>query len=109
MTAPYNIAFVCLECCKSFKRYCNMAIGVPDELPCPECGRASYNVGRHFKAPRRADKAQWEKIRLLIGHGFYFQKIRIGPGHHDTMPYPKTLAEAREFVERYKRFAINRH
>lgn len=106
MSISYNMSFACLECCKSFKREFNAAKGVPDELPCPECGGPSYNFGRHFKAPKKTDKRQWQKIRFLFEHGFRFQKIRDGSGHHDTVPYPETLEEAREFVVKYKRFAI---
>jgi hypothetical protein len=76
----YYSSFACLNCCKSFKR--------------------------GFKAPKKTDKKQWEKIRFLFSHGFKFQKIRIGHGHHDTIPYPKTLEDAKEFVIKYKKYAI---
>ena len=36
-----------------------------------------------------------------------FQKIRIGSEHHDTVPYPDTLEEAKEFVVKYKHFALS--
>ena len=106
MTTPYNMAFACLVCCKSFKRSFNTSEGIPDELPCPECGGKSYNFGRHFKAPKKSNKPQWEKIRFLFEHGFRFQKIRVGSGHSDTVPYPETLEEAKEFVIKYRNFAI---
>ena len=106
MITPYNMAFACLNCCKSFKREFNSTNGIPSELPCPECGGVSYNFGRHFKAPKKTDKRQWQKIRFLLEHGFRFQKIRIGSGHHDTVKYPETLEEAKEFVEKYKEHAI---
>ena len=106
MSAPYKMAFACLECCKSFKRRFSTADGFPDELPCPECGGPAYNFGRHFKAPKKADKRQWQKIRFLFEHGFRFQKIRVGLRDHDTVPYPETLEEAREFVVKYRRYAI---
>ena len=107
MSTPYNMAFACLECCKSFKRECNLTSNdYPDDLPCPNCGGIAHNFGRHFKAPKKTDKKQWEKIRFLFEHGFAFQKIRIGSEEHDTVPYPETLEEAREFVIKYKDYAV---
>ncbi len=76
-------------------------------LKCPECGSSAHNFGRHFKAPKKSNKKQWDKIRFLFEHGFRFQKIRVGSGHHDTVPYPETLEEAKEFVVTYKDYAIH--
>ena len=107
MSTPYNMAFACLECCKSFKReYEPKPNEYPSELPCPNCGGVAYNLGRHFKAPKKTDKKQWEKIRFLIENGFRFQKIRNGTRHHDTVSYPETLEEAKEFVVKYKDYAF---
>lgn len=106
MTAPYNMSFACLECRKAFKRHVDFG-QVLDKLTCPQCGRPAYNFGRHFKPPKQADSRQWQKVRFLFGHGFRFQKIRVGPGHHDTVPYPETLEEASEFVVKYKQYAFS--
>lgn len=72
------------------------------ELKCSDCGGPSYNFGRHFKPPKKTDQKQWEKIRFLFEHGFRFQKIRSNLPSTDSVPYPETLAEAREFVVKYK-------
>ncbi len=55
---------------------------------------------RHFKAPKRMDTQQWKKVKFLFDNGFRFQKIRIINGSHviGTVPYPKTLLEAKGFV-----------
>ena len=106
MTSPYSMAFACFDCRKSFKRPCNVRAGVPDVLPCPECGGPSHNFGRHFKPPARRDQRQWEKVRFLFDHGFRFQKIRPGSGDRDTVPYPATLEDAREFVLVYAKYAL---
>ncbi|QIZ84452.1 hypothetical protein HF888_09550 [Bermanella marisrubri] len=105
---PYNMAFACFDCCKSFKREFNLSEGCPAELKCPNCGGIAHNFGRHFKAPKKTDKKQWQKIAFLFEHGFRFQKIRIGNKHHDVVPYPKTLEEAKEFVIEYKQYAIKK-
>jgi len=80
---------------------------IPEELPCPDCGEAAVNLGRHFKAPKKSDARQWAKVQFLVDHGFRFQKIRTGSGHHDTVPYPETLEEARDFVVRYQEHALS--
>jgi hypothetical protein len=106
MSTPYNSAFACLACCKSFKREFNLADGRPGEMVCPDCCGVAHNFGRHFKAPRKSDKKQWEKIRFLFEHGFRFQKIRVENNSYESIPYPKTLKEAKEFVVKYKDHAI---
>ena len=106
MATPYNMAFACLSCCKSFKREFDLSLECPMELACPECGGVAHNFGRHFKSPKKTDTKQWQKIRYLFSHGFRFQKIRVGPGRDDVVPYPDTLEAACEFVEKYKVYAV---
>lgn len=103
---PYNMAFACFDCCKSFKREFVLTEGVPKELTCPNCGGTSYNFGRHFKAPKKTDEKQWQKVKFLFDNGFRFQKIRIDSGDKDTVSYPETLEQAKEFVVKYKEYAI---
>jgi hypothetical protein len=109
MPTPYNMAFACLDCRKSFKREFNLAKGCPSELKCPECGGMAHNFGRHFKAPKKNDLKQWKKVAFLFEHGFRFQKIRIGSGHHDVVQYPETLEQAKEFVVKYQEYAIKQN
>ena len=106
MPTPYNMAFACLDCRKSFKREFNLAEECPMELKCPECGGPAYNFGRHFKAPKRSDLKQWKKVAYLFEHGFRFQKIRPVKNSLESVPYPETLEAARDFVEKYKDYAI---
>jgi len=100
--SSYTMAFACMHCQKSFKREFNRSKEYPLELTCPECGGHSYNFGRHFKAPKKIDHKQWEKIRFLFEHGFRFQKIRPNLPNTESVPYPETLAEAKIFVVEYK-------
>ncbi len=106
MAFDYNMTFACLECCKSYKREFNLSKGCPEKLICPDCAGDAYNFGRHFKPPKKTDKKQWAKIKFLFENGFRFQKIRINSNHNESVPYPKTLKEAKEFVIKYKDFAI---
>ena len=106
MSTPYKMSFACLECRKAFKRGLDLSRKCPETMKCPDCGGAAYNFGRHFKAPKKTDQKQWNKIRFLFENGFRFQKIRIGTHHHDTVAYPETLEDAKEFVIKYKDYAI---
>ncbi|WP_031565940.1 hypothetical protein [Rheinheimera texasensis] len=106
MPTPYNMAFACLSCRKSFKREFNLAEENPKELKCPECGGIAHNFGRHFKAPKKNDLKLWQKITYLFEHGFRFQKICIKENSIETVPYPETLEAAKEFVVKYKNYAI---
>jgi len=106
MVNTYAMSYVCLKCCKSFKRKLDKPVRKPETMVCPECGGPSYNFGRNFTAPKKTDKKQWQKITYLFEHGFRFQKIRTGSGHHDTVPYPDTLEAAKEFVIKYNDYSI---
>ena len=107
MVNTYAMSYVCLDCCKSFMRRLSSPAREPEIMPCPECGGNSYNYGRHFKPPKKSDKKQWTKIRYLFEHGFRFQKIRQNPDNLcETVPYPETLEQAKEFVVTFKRFSI---
>ena len=103
----YSISYACLSCRTSNKRHVE---GSPSEYPlimeCPICKGTTFNLGRHFKAPKKSDNAQWKKVAFLIEHGFLFQNIRLDPSNHESVPYPKTLAEAKNFVIKYKDWAI---
>lgn len=105
MPTPYNMAFACLDCRKSFKREFNLVVECPDELKCPDCGGLAHNFGRHFKAPKKSNLKQWKKVEFLFEHGFRFQKIRPVKNSLESVPYPETLEEAKVFVEKYKSYA----
>ena len=107
MSTPYNMAFACLKCCKSFKReYALLPKDYPSKLTCPDCGGPSHNFGRHFKVPKKTDKKQWNKVRFLFDHGFHFQKIYDQDNSGIHISYPETLQEAKEFVVKWSRYAI---
>ncbi len=106
MSTPYNMAFACFECRKSFKREFDLSEGRPKEMVCPDCGGVAYNFGRHFKPPKKSDIKQWKKVHFLFEHGFWFQKVYDKENGYQLITYPKTLDEAREFVEKYKEYAI---
>lgn len=96
---PYLVPYACCECRKAFRRpYASGAL----TTVCPECGGAAHLTSRKFKAPKKSDVAQWEKVRLLLAHGFRFVSIEEGGRR---VAYPSTLEEARDFVVRYRKYA----
>lgn len=102
----YAMSFACLTCKTSNMRHFNVApCNYPNTIKCPVCKSTAVNLGRHFKAPKKSDDAQWKKVNFLVDHGFVFQKIRLDSNSYDSVPYPDTLAEAKKFVVKYKKWA----
>ena len=90
----YLIANACFECRKSFK--IEPKTPEQEKAKCPECGNEIILMGRAFKPPKKTDIKQWKKVKYLVDNGIIFHRYndeRYGP-------YPKTLEEAYEFVER---------
>ena len=62
-----------------------------------------------FRPPKVRDDKEWKKVQLLAENGFYFQKIyENGRLDGELQPYPKTLDEVANFVERFKSQAISK-
>ena len=74
-------------------------------MTCPNCGADAVRLGRHFKPPKRSDDKQWAKVRFLWENGFRFQKICPEPNSIESIPYPRTLEEAKSFVLDYAEHA----
>jgi hypothetical protein len=102
----YSMSFVCLDCKTSNMRHFDCPpFDYPGKGECPVCKGVTFNLGRNFKPPKKNDSAQWNKIAYLIEHGFMFQKIRPVTESFESVPYPETLTEAKEFVVKYKKWA----
>lgn len=103
----YSMSFACCECRTSNMRQFDVApYNYPKTIECPICKGVAVNLGRHFKPPKKSDLVQWKKIKLLIEHGFVFQKIRTTKNSYESVPYPETLAQAAEFVIQYRQYAV---
>lgn len=52
---------------------------------------------------KKDDNKQWKMVKYLIDNGFYFNHAYKykEKGVWLNIPYPKTLQEAKEFVEKY--------
>ncbi len=70
------------------------------------CCKELIRLSPNFSAPKIRDKKQWEKVSYLIKHGFLFQHVYQHSWGGGFAEYPKTLVEAKEFVIRYKRWAL---
>ncbi len=102
----YAMSFACFSCRTAQKRHFDATPNdYPKTMECPICKDTMINLGRHFKAPKKSDLNQWKKVKYLADYGFVFQKIRINKNSYESIPYPKTLSEAKEFVIKYKKWA----
>jgi predicted RNA-binding Zn-ribbon protein involved in translation (DUF1610 family) len=90
---------VCLNCHLSFKK-----LHQENNHLCPNCGNPMIELSPKFKAPKKYDNDQWEKIKILIDYGFRFYTCYeiIEPNVYKSVDYPSTKKEAIEFVKKYK-------
>lgn len=65
-------------------------------------------LNQRFRPPKKLDNKAWQLVEFLIESGFPFQHIyQVGKNEYfktpsnNYIPYPQTLRDAREFVERY--------
>ncbi|GLK48520.1 hypothetical protein GCM10017620_14930 [Brevundimonas intermedia] len=52
-------------------------------------------MGRAFKAPKKTDKEQWNKVNSLWGAGYRFINHE---GWRAVVPYPERLTEVAAFI-----------
>lgn len=94
--AAYRFPFVCFGCRKSFKYPAR-----PEQRVCPQCRGPMERLSRKFSAPKSTDLVQWRKVQYLVEHGFRFHTayVPVAPGVSQSVDYPRTLQEAKAFVE----------
>jgi len=98
---------VCLTCKLSFNQSLN--IGSDAVYTCANCGNSMHLLTHRFRPPRKDDSKGWEVVDFLITNGFYYQhifKIENDILTNVYEDYPVKLAEAKEFVEKYKEQSI---
>src|SRR5437870_5175698 len=88
---PYLFPNACVHCRKSFKKPKSDVHGI-----CPECGGKTVTLNRKFSIPKTSDIEQW---RSTVS-AFRVSERRADGGSYEVR-YPKTLAEAKDFVLRY--------
>jgi hypothetical protein len=88
---PAKTHFACLDC-RHTSKHSQAALHDDPGPHCPRCRAVMVDMGRDFRAPRRAASAQWEKLRLLVAAGLTFDGCGCGwpPKHR-----PRTLSDAK--------------
>lgn len=85
----YLTAHACFDCRKSWK------LSEESTAICPQCGGQAHFMGRAFKAPKKMDKEQWNKVERLWNAGFRFFP---NTGWREVEPYPEHLRDVDEFI-----------
>jgi hypothetical protein len=78
-----------------------------------KCSNSLIYLPHRFRPPKKSDKKGWELVKFLISEGFPFQHIyREGSSElsqkasNNYVVYPKSMAEAREFVKKYQKYKV---
>lgn len=66
-----------------------------------------------FRPPKRTDNNSWKLVKFLYENGFNYQHIYENGLEQSKknalyVKYPKTIMDAKEFVEKYKTQAIKK-
>lgn len=62
----YRRHYACFDCRKMFNLHWAPSL-------CSVCKQPMYDMGWDFKAPRKDDKKQWEKVSILYRKGIRWQ------------------------------------
>ena len=88
---------VCLTCRKSF------STGRDYKTPgkCSKCGNKYVFYNHKFRPPQKDDLTSWKVISFLYENGFTFQSVYKNK-NYESVAYPDSLEDAKEFVIQYK-------
>lgn len=94
--SSFLVSFACFACRKSFKKPL-----VPDhQFKCPQCAQELAHMGRSFKAPRRTEKRQWEKVQQLWSAGYRFHTNTRG---QHVPAFPHKLRDVDNWIKKNPR------
>ena len=91
----YRIAHACFRCRKSWK----IERREGPEPVCPQCANPLHEMGRAFKAPKKSDMEQWQKVEALWQAGFRFWPSWLTHAE----PLPDHLRNVEDFIKRNPR------
>jgi hypothetical protein len=106
-TMGYKV--VCLNCRKAFNISSDYDAHVPKR--CPKCSRQLVMFNHKFRPPKQFDVKAWKVVAFLYEHGFNYQHVqkdisydilRKMPESERYVEYPENIADAKEFVQKYK-------
>jgi hypothetical protein len=86
----YLVAHACFDCRKSWK------VRADTGAVCPQCAATLHEMGRAFKAPKKSDLEQWQKVEALWRAGFRFWSV----WSKEVEPLPDRLRDVEDFVRR---------
>lgn len=103
----YKEKWACFGCRKCFKQRSwiellhskRIKLGEERIVLCPQCREPMKNMGWDFKVPKQRDIEQWQKVELLIQHGYRFSSICCDESHQGPGPRPARLRDVALFLE----------
>ena len=100
---------LCLDCRKVFSREFDFSSA--RNYKCPDCGKTMILMPHRFRPPKRTDDRRWETVRILVENGFRYQHIfnhiETNEGLiSESVRYPESPREANEFMEKYRKQAL---
>ena len=96
--SPYRRTYICLDCRIGWKgSLSSLTKYEPGSTHCGRCGCEGIDMGYDFHTPKKTNKNQWRKIRLMVENNENWLTCGCnGPGEK-----PKTLAQAKQkYVDR---------
>ena len=91
---------VCFNCRKSQ----NLGSNIENvrTSKCPQCGAEMKLMLHRFRPPKQTEQKKWDVVAFLVNEGFEYQHIYDEEMKNTFVPYPETMNEAKEFVNKYK-------
>jgi len=90
------VSFACFACRKSFKK----PFVLDRQYKCPQCAQEMADMGRAFKAPRKTETRQWEKVKRLWSAGYRFQP---NTRRQDVPAFPNKLRDLENWIRQNPR------
>lgn len=93
---------VCVNCKTAFST--GMDYYEVRQTKCTKCNELMILVSQKFKPPKKIDSLGWKLVKLLLDNNFIFNSVytKVDKNILLKVSYPKTLAEAEEFIKLYK-------
>lgn len=89
--APVLTAYACFSCRKSFKK----RFTLERDYHCPQCAGVLADMGGGFKAPRKGEQKQWQKVERLWTAGYRF---RANTMRQRIAPFPHRLRDVDNWI-----------
>jgi hypothetical protein len=98
----YKTSWACMDCRLAMKDHDTDGY----VKKCTSCLKPMCMMGRDFHVPRRSNKKQWEKLRILTRNGTVDGVFATGCGCGGPGYIPRTLADAKADVRNAQERAL---